>query len=161
MKRALMLCLLLCGLAHAGDWTAALTSDYETFQAKLIYSPDEFSGIGVIAITDSYIPDGTDDNVAVGPCVQFLVSDITNSALDRIIPGSWSMENAPMKTYGTLAFLFQTEHERDFVFQVGTKTILFPEWRIRPCIETVYMKGEGGALIDEDFKTLFGFDYRF
>ena len=161
MKKALILCLLLCGFASAGEWTAALSSDYEMFRASVIYSPDANSGIGVIGVTDSYIPDGTDDNVAVGPYVQFLISDITSAALDRVIPGSWSMEDAPLKTYGTLAFLFQTEHERDFVFQIGTKTIFFPEWRVRPCIETVYTKGEGGALVDEDFKTLFGFDYRF
>jgi hypothetical protein len=161
MKRMLLLSLVLCGVASAGEWTASVGSDYETFQLTALYSPDPNGGIGITAVTDSYIEDDTEENLAVGLFAQFYIGDIVGDVTDRVIPGSWSLSNAPFKTYGTLAFLLETEEEHDFLFQVGTKTVLFPEWRIRPCITSIYSKGEGGSEFDEDFKTLLGVDYRF
>lgn len=157
----LVLVLMLACWVHAGEWSVSLGSDYETAMLTAVFSPDPNGGIGVAVLTDSYIEDDTEENVAIGPYVQFCISDLTNAAFDRVLPGSWSLANAPMKTYGTMAFLFETGEEHDFLFQVGTKTVFFPDWHVRPCVRSTYNKGEGGSAVDEDFKTMLEFDYRF
>ena len=114
-----------------------------------------------MALTDSYVPERTDDNVAVGPLVQFDLSDLIQRTADRVIPRDWpDLSQAPFRTYGTLALLWEFENEKT-IFIPGTKTVFFPAWKIRPATWVEYLKPEGGSLLDEDVKVLFGAEGQF
>lgn len=157
----LVLSALLLPGCQGGEWTVGGASDYETFQASVLYSPDPNGGVGLLAMTDSFVPEATENNVAAGPMVQFNLSDVVQQTLDRVIPGDWpDLSNAPTRLYGTLAILWEFENE-DLIFIPGTKTVFFPQWRIHPTIWAEYVKPEGGAVMEEDAKILFGAEGRF
>lgn len=165
MKKCLMavaVVALACSMVQGQEWSLSLGSDYETVAFTAVFSPDPNGGIGIMAVTDSFIPEDTDDNVAIGPYVQFNLGDLVASVADRIIPGDWpSLENVPARLYGTLGFLWGVEGDNNFIFAPGTKTVFFPNWKIRPCLRNTYFKPEDDSGVDEDFKTMLEFDYVF
>lgn len=175
MKRFLIcvivmaLCAVLCsttyggGLFQPGDAVSiSLGSDYETFQAKLIYSPDPNGGIGVVVMGDSFVPqDSTWENLAIGPTLRFNLGDLAAGAVDRLLPGSWSsLSNAPMRVYGVLDFLWETDNG-EFTFAPGTQFVFFPDWVVSPFVQLTYFKPVGDSNVDEDFKAVLGGEYKF
>lgn len=153
------------GLFVPGDTVSvSLGSDYETFQAKFIYSPDPNGGVGLVVVGDSFVPkDSESENIAIGPTLRFNLGDITSDVVNRLLPGSWApLANAPVRMYGTLDFLWELDGG-EFTFAPGAQFVFFPDWTVSPYVQLVYYKpsGDDNDAIQEDFKAILGGEYRF
>lgn len=157
---AMGLIVLLAG-CQTGEWAVSGGSNYETSQLAVMYSPDPNGGIGVRVMTDSVIPEDTESNVAVGPALEFALSDIALAVADHIVPGDWgSLQNAPVKVYGTLAFLWETR-DADFLFLPGIRTEFLLKSPVHPYVAVERSTPEGSAEdLDEGVLTTFGAIYR-
>ena len=144
-----------CG-GEAGTWSLSAGSNYKTSGFTGLWSPDPNGGIGVRMVTDSIVPEDTEDNMAVGPCLNFYLGEAVGLALDTVLPGDWDpLKEAPVRIYGTMSFLWETDTGK-FVFLPGTQFDLFPDRRIHPVVWLEYVMPESGAGPDEGLLTTFG-----
>lgn len=148
--------LLLIGVAHAGKWTIGLGGDYETSEMFGLYSPDPNGGIGFMVMSDSWVPRDTWHNVAIGPFLEFKVTDLVVGAENRVIPGPFkplSMSQADF--YGNIGLLFPTDGGKS-MFRTGLDTVFLPKWQVRPYMRTEYLHWD-----ESDIKLIFGVRYTF
>ncbi len=158
----LLVVLLALAGCQTGQWSVAGGSNWKTSSVQVLYSPDPNGGLGVRVLSDSVIPEDTDRNVAVGPALEFSVSDVAALVAGRILPGDWlPLEGAPTKLYGTLALLWETDGG-DLLFLPGTELRFLPGSRIQPYVRTEYLTPEGSADgLGNELLTTFGAVYRF
>lgn len=147
---------------QGGTWGVQGSSNYETSSFGALFSPDPNGGIGPRVITDSKIADSSDENVAAGLQIEFLIGDVAADLADRVIPGEWlPLEGSPAKLYGTMSFLFETKDE-DFLFMPGVKTYITAHPNVRPFIAFEYMYPGGSTdNLEEGDLTTFGIEWRF
>lgn len=147
--------------AQDRPWTVSAGSNYKTSTFTGLWSPDPNGGIGVRMTTDSLIPEGTRDNIAIGPAANFYLNDLAGAVLDTVLPGDWDpLKGAPVRVYGTLAFLWETDNHK-FIFLPGTEFRLFPDRPIHPCVWVDYLMPQSGAGVGEGLLTTFGVAWEF
>ncbi len=159
----LMACFLFFSGCNTGTWSVGGAADYETAMGTVAYAPDANGAAGLMVLTGAYIPDESDDNVAVGPYVEFNVGDVADAAVGRIVPADWwsgMFEGRPARLYGTMAILWETQGG-GIIWAPGTKLSLLPNWIVQPTIWTTYLEPGSGANVERDFKALAGFEYKF
>jgi hypothetical protein len=107
-------------------------------------------------MTDSIIPKGTRQNVAVGPELTFFIGNAVGMAVDAVLPGDWNpLENGPVQIYGVMDFLWQTDGGK-FVFIPSTQFRLLPKFWLHPFIQVGYTLPENGSGVKEQLLTTFG-----
>jgi len=144
-----------------GSMSLSAGSNYKTSGFAAMWSPDPNGGIGVRMVTDSLVPDETNDNIAVGPQINFYLNDLAGMAANTVLPGDWDpLQTAPVRVYGTLSFLWETDNGK-FTFLPGTEFRLFPDRPIHPAIWLEYLMPEAGAGLDEGLLTTFGAMWHF
>ena len=156
-----VLALCIAGCSENGTWSIGGGGNYETSFARALYSPDPNGGIGLKVVSDNTIPEDTNVNVAVGPCLTFNVTELVGNSVNVVVPGQWEpLAKQPAKVYGTLSMLYETE-QHTLLSTPGMEIHLMPDWKVHPMISLDYVWTEGGSLTDDGLKTMFGADYRF
>jgi hypothetical protein len=135
---------------------AGLGSDYETSTISLAYAPDASGSIGARLTTDSLIEDGTRDNVAIGPAIDFNLTEYANKLADVVIPGPWQpLANAPFNIYGTLYLAWETQN-KNLLFAPGLETRFLPTKRIQPTVLAEYLMPEERSTIQDGMRVTLG-----
>lgn len=159
----ILLGMVMCaGCTENGKWSVAGGGDYETSHVRALYSPDPNGGIGFKVVSDSVIPDNTEQiSVAMGPTATFYLGEAINTVADTIIPGAWNpISKAPARIYGTMSLLYETEQSK-LLFTPGSEIHLMPNWAIHPIVWLDYIWTEGGSLTQDGFRATFGVEYSF
>jgi hypothetical protein len=145
----------------SGQWAGSAASNYEVSELGLSWSPDPNGGVGVLAVTDSVIPDAGHRNIALGPALDFNLGSAAGMAVDAVTPGSWRpLADAPVELFGELALLWDLD-DGSLLFLPGTSLRFLPDSPVRPIIRTQYLAPEGSASEQENLYVLFGAMYEF
>ncbi|MFH0981905.1 MAG: hypothetical protein V2A79_10230 [Planctomycetota bacterium] len=143
--------------AYGALFTIGGAFDYETAQLDALWWPDPNGGAGVMMMTDSLIAETTSENFAVGPCVEFSLTGLTDTLWDTILPGDWKPSDANLaEAFGKLAILHETEDGGGWVGIVAAGWRFLPGRTIRPTIWTEYLRPEGSSNLDMEVKVLAG-----
>lgn len=147
-------CLLVAGCSGTKSFSGG--SNWKTSELTAVWSPDPNGGVGIRMMTDSLVPEGTKENIAVGPYIDFRLTQVTGKLLDGVLPGDWNpLLNAPFDVYGSMSLLWQMDGGK-FLFAPATETRFFPNRMIQPFVRVEYIKPENGAGIDEGVLPFFG-----
>lgn len=158
---AVILGILWMATAQASEFTLDGAFDYETTETSALFWPDPNGGVGVLVVSNSAIAEETEDNIAIGPKVEFLIDPILKGAFGTILPWVDIPDNIPVKFYGFAALTWELDGEHSMAGRLGTKACLLPDRMIQPTFITEYVMPEGGAAEEQELRALFGVTIRF
>lgn len=163
MRRMLTigLVMLMCSVAQAAIEVQGMF-DYEISQASVLYLPDPNGGIGVMAMSDSFVPEETDDNFMVGPMANFKLDVALKGVLATVLPWLDIPEGLDVATYGYAGLLWDTGNDHNMMGVLGTQVRLLPDRKIQPTIAVEWLQPEGSANgLQKEVHTVFGVTYTF
>ncbi len=144
----------------SGAWAAKFSLegvfDYETAETALLWWADPNGGLGVMVSTDSSIPESTENNFAVGPCVEFTLDPIYQGLLATVFPFLPDLPDVPLTTFGRIGAQWELSDGGDFIGSFATGIRLAPGKWIQPTIMVERVQPEGSANIDAETRFLVG-----
>jgi len=160
MLLSVLVCLIFCSIS-TGNWMDDFKGlfkvegmfDYEIAQTTAFMNLDENGGVGVLFITDSFIPENTEDNMCIGPVAEFKLDKAYKAFFSTVLPWLDLDPNLPATFYGFAGATWETANDHDMLGVLGTKVILFPDRKVSPVIMLEALKGESDST---DIHTLFG-----
>ncbi len=163
MKRmfTIGLIMLMCCVAQAAIEFQGMF-DYEVSQASVLYLPDPNRGIGAMVMSDSFVPETTEENIMVGPKANFKLNAALKGLLATVLPWMDASQETYVTTYGYVGLVWDVGNDHDMMGILGTEIRLLPDRKIQPTIAVEWLQPEGSANdLEKEVHTVFGVTYTF
>lgn len=147
--------LLFCTTCLGGMFHVDGAFNYESVQVSAWWRLDPNGGVGVMALTDSFVPDDTEENYYIGPVVEFKMDAVYKAAFGTLLPWVPVPEGVPLDFYGYGGLLFSTE-TGDMMGVLGTKALFFPKSIIHPMVSLEYRAPEASSGMSDDLQAMAG-----
>jgi hypothetical protein len=154
--------LLLAALPASAKFSIEGSFDYETTDLTTLYWPTSDGGVGAFIMGDSSIPGDPEENLAIGPCVEFTIDKVVSAVFGTILPSlNVDFSNLPVQPFGKLGVAWETGRDHDIIGVYGTgikvnQTDAGALRVVQPAIWVERIEPSGDSLIDQQTRVMVG-----